>query len=484
MDGRTIPGSAHSQAFRGPAQGVESAIVTETGSTAAADGQRTGYDVFLSHNGADKAAVLELARRLREAGIEPFFDKWHLVPGEAWQPALERALNDSRTCAVFLGPNGFGPWENEEMRVALSRRVSDHEYRVIPVLLPDAVLPERGRLPRFLSQLTWVDFRPGLDDAAAFDRLVAGIRGLAPETGADGTERDSTEDLVSPFRGLEVFDEAHAEFFFGREALTQHLVEQLRDDRFLAVLGASGSGKSSVVRAGLVPALRRGALPGSAGWKVLVVRPGPNPMEALATRLVELVGPQGDALGTRASILEALERDERGLHTVVQLAVDGGATDDRVVILVDQFEEIFTLVHDEADRNRFVATLLYASSVAGGATVVVATMRADFFGKCAAVPGLAARLSERDVLVAPMEEPELRRAMVQPAEKVGLQFEKGLVDTIIEDLRGEPGSLPLLQHALLELFEGRRGRWLTIDRYREIGGVRGAIAKRAETVFA
>ena len=405
------------------------------------------------------------------------------MPGEAWQEALERALDESRTCAVFLGPKGFGPWENVEMRAALSRRVADAEYRVIPVLLPGAALPERGRLPRFLAQVTWVDFRPGLDDPNAFDRLVAGIRGLAPETGADEEAAADRDEIVCPFRGLEVFDEAHADYFFGREALTQHLVEQLREDRFLAVLGASGSGKSSVVRAGLIPQLRRGALPGSAGWDVVLVRPGTNPMEALATRLVELVGPKGDALGTRASILEALERDERGLHTIVQMAVDSGSSDDRVVVLIDQFEEIFTQLDDEDERARFVASLLYASSVAGGSTVVLITMRADFFGKCASIPGLAARLSERDVLVAPMDQTELRRAILLPAEKVGLQLEKGLVDTILDDLGTEPGSLPLLQHTLFELFEGRRGRWLTIDHYRAIGGVKGAIAKRAETVF-
>ena len=463
---------------------VKAAPAADAGSDgAAAQGQTTGYDVFLSHNGDDKDAVLEIARRLRDAGVEPFLDSWHLVPGEPWQEALEKALDESRSCAVFVGPAGFGPWETEEMRVALSRRVANVEYRVIPVLLPGATKPEQKKLPRFLSRVTWVDFRPGLDDAAAFDRLVSGIRGLAPETGADDAEGEKRDDIACPFRGLEVFDEEHAEFFFGREALTKELVEQLRGDRFLAVLGPSGSGKSSVVRAGLVPSLRRGDLPGSAKWRIEIMRPGDSPMDALATRLVGVAASTGDALGAKTTILDTLERDERGLHSITQLAVGAGSSDDRVVIVIDQFEEIFTQLDDDAARTKFVATLLHATSVAGGGTVVVITMRADFFGKCAAIPGLAARMSARDVLVPPMDETELRQAMILPAEKVGLQFEKGLVDTIMADLGNEPGSLPLLQHTLLELFDGRRGRWLTIDRYVAIGRVKGAIAQRAEAVF-
>ena len=145
------------------------------------------YDVFLSHNGRDKEAVEYLARRLaREAGLKPWLDKWELVPGEAWQEALEAGLEASRTCAVFLGPEGVGPWQNEEMRAALSDRVNRKGFRVIPVLLPGAHQPEGKELPRFLSRLTWVDFNgpEGLRDELAFGRLVAGIRGVAP--GSEG----------------------------------------------------------------------------------------------------------------------------------------------------------------------------------------------------------------------------------------------------------------------------------------------------------
>lgn len=144
------------------------------------------YDVFLSHHTNDKPQVEWLAARLEdEAGLKPFLDKWHLVPGQAWQEDLETALSQSASCAVFLGPNGLGAWENEEMRLALDDRVRNKNFRVIPVLLPGAAAKDAATLPRFLRRLTWVDFHAGLNDPEAFQRLVAGIRGQAP--GRSGT---------------------------------------------------------------------------------------------------------------------------------------------------------------------------------------------------------------------------------------------------------------------------------------------------------
>ena len=139
------------------------------------------FDVFLSHNSQDKPAVKWLATKLEdEAKLTVFLDSWNLVPGNPWQEDLETALNNSRAVAVFLGPAGISGWHNEELREALANRVEDPERRVIPVLLPGTTMPEKDQIPSFLERLTWVDFRPGLDDEEAFRRLVAGIRGQAP----------------------------------------------------------------------------------------------------------------------------------------------------------------------------------------------------------------------------------------------------------------------------------------------------------------
>jgi TIR domain len=154
------------------------------------------YDVFLSHHSSDKSLVECIATRLvDEQELRPFLDKWHLIPGEPWQEALEEALDRSRTCAVFLGPDGLGPWENKEMRAALEERVRTKSFRVIPVWLPGAKPKHEKTLPRFLRRLTWVDFRGGLEDQDQFQRLIAGIRGVAP-----GRQSMQTDSAITPAR--------------------------------------------------------------------------------------------------------------------------------------------------------------------------------------------------------------------------------------------------------------------------------------------
>ena len=157
------------------------------------------FKVFLSHSSADKPAVEELARRLAKEGIQAWLDKWNLIPGDPWQVAIEKALAESETCAVFVGPSSLGPWQNEEMRAAIDQRVggSGRRFRVIPVLLPGAKRAERSSLPTFLAATTWVEFSDSLDDPAAFHLLVCGIRGLEPGMGPD----QSIYEGQCPYRG-------------------------------------------------------------------------------------------------------------------------------------------------------------------------------------------------------------------------------------------------------------------------------------------
>jgi len=443
------------------------------------------YDVFLNHNSQDKPAVEALARRLVKEGIQPWLDTWNLIPGEPWQEAIEGALDSCATCAVCLGPSGTGPWQNEEMRAAIQRRVDERRagerpFRVIPVLLPGAERGERSRLPAFLVAATWVEFRRTLDEEDAFHRLVCGIQGVEPGPGPG----QAVYEGECPYRGLRVFDVQHAPFFFGREALTEWLLDSLRgDNRFLAVIGPSGSGKSSLARAGLVAALKRGGIEGSEAWPIVICRPGPNPLESLAVAMAGVNGVAQTPSAVR-DLMHDLHEDERMLHLTARLALRGAPSERLLALLVDQFEEVFTLCHDEVLRQALVDNLLYAAGAPEGQTVVLLTLRADFYGKCVAYPRLADALSDHQVLVGPMTDGELRRAIERPAHLAGCEFEMGLVERLLADVGDQPGSLPLLQHALLELWARREGRRLTHAAYEEIGGVEGALERRADAVYA
>jgi tetratricopeptide (TPR) repeat protein len=445
------------------------------------------YHVFLSHNGADRPAVDALAHRLRREGIEPWLDVNQLVPGVPWMEAIEQALDQSDSCAVFIGPSGLSPWQTEEMRAAITKRVSGTEgkFRVIPVLLPGAERPERSRLPAYLIATTWVEFRDSLDDQEAFHRLVSGIRGIEPGF-APG---EAPFDGACPYRGLQPFEEAHAPFFFGREALTEWLIDALRpsagsrpENRFLAVIGPSGSGKSSLTLAGLVPALKRGGLGDGALGPVVICRPGHEPPESLAIKLAPATGRE-PSLATLRDLIDGLKQDQRSLHLITRQVLSDGPATRRLTVVVDQFEEVFTLCQDAVARQALIDNLLYASSIAGGQTVVVLTLRADFYGKCAAYPALAAALSDHQLLVGPMTEDELRRAIERPAQLAGCELEVGLTERLLQDVEHQPGALPLLQFALRELWERREGRRLTNAAYRAIGGLEGALENRANAIL-
>ena len=438
----------------------------------------TDFDIFLSYNSADKALVESVAQKLQTEDLKPWLDKWCLVPGLSWQQELAMILRSCPTFGVFIGQNGLCDWAREELLVAQDRAAKEPAFRLIPILLPGVPDPfDYGKLPPFLTQRTWVDFRRGLDQPRSVRTLINAIKGLPP--GPDVAPSGATQ--LCPYRGLETFDEEHAEFFFGRERDIQRLLEKLKATRFVAVLGASGSGKSSLTRAGLIPALKQGALPQSANWTICVFSPGSQPLTTLAAHLLDL-SPSQQTMQSTLDTLDRLIEDQRTLYLAVALSLVNKKIS-RIAFVIDQFEEVFTLCSDERERAQFLANLLYASSVPEGQCTVLLTMRADFLPKCAAFPDLATRVAAHQFLVSPMNADMLRQAIEEPARRVGLGFEPGLVDKILNDVANQPGALPLLEHALLELWKRRQGGRLTLDGYLESGGVAGAIAKTAEETF-
>jgi WD40 repeat protein/serine/threonine protein kinase len=283
---------------------------------------------------------------------------------------------------------------------------------------------------------------------------------------------------ANPYKGLRPFAEADAPDFFGREVLVSELVARLGDQdpasRFLALVGPSGSGKSSVLRAGLVPALRRGALPGSDSWFVVDMHPGAHPFEELEAALLRV------ATQPVPGLVERLERDDDGLARTAQeiLREDG-----ELLVIVDQLEELFTLVADEYVRARFVQTLRGAVTDPGSRVRVLVALRADFYDRPLSDPRLAELVKGRTVAVTPLTGQELERAVSGPAGRVGARVDPALVAQIVSELAAQPAALPLLQYALTELFERRSGSTLGIEAYAAIGGVSGALAQRAENLF-
>jgi len=280
----------------------------------------------------------------------------------------------------------------------------------------------------------------------------------------------SSASTSPPYKGLARFDVGDGEWFFGRERVVAEMVSRMAGASLLGVVGSSGSGKSSAVRAGLVGTLNSGMLPRSDGRIIAIMRPGEHPLRAL-DRAIWAAAPE--ALREQVAAKE-------GLLGAVPGILDG---DERIVLVVDQFEELFTICTDEEERTAFVDALVEAATRAGGGVTTVAAVRADFYGRCAAYPELARLLAANHVLVGPMNAEEYRQAIEQPALRTGTRVEPALVDALVSEVLGAPGALPLLSTTLLELWEQRTGSTITTGALEATGGVKGAVARLAEGAY-
>jgi WD40 repeat protein/transcriptional regulator with XRE-family HTH domain len=298
-------------------------------------------------------------------------------------------------------------------------------------------------------------------------------------------EEESNAELINPYKGLRAFSEADADDFFGRETLVQQLLARLGEGgeltRFLAVVGPSGSGKSSVVKAGLMPALRRGGLPGSEDWFLVDLLPGPHPFEELEAALLRV------AANPPASLLAQLKEDERGLLRAVNRILPADPSVE-LVLVIDQFEEVFTLLTDETERALLLNSLVTAALDERSRVRIIITLRADFIDRPLRYVDFGELIQRRSELVLPLTSDEVERAILGPAQRAGLRLEPGLVAAMTHDVGDQPGGLPLLQYALTELFEKcvgetRESSLLTKAAYTEIGGVLGALGRRAEEVY-
>ncbi|MFH8612217.1 NACHT and WD repeat domain-containing protein [Streptomyces sp. NPDC018029] len=336
------------------------------------------------------------------------------------------------------------------------------------------------RLPSLPVTLAYVRACGG-DVAAWEDRWRALGARLAAADRADEAPGAGGRDQRGPYVGLAAFQPEDAAWFFGREQLTDDLVERVRSRRFLAVFGASGSGKSSLLRAGLLPRVRGdtgGDSGAGSGWVTVLFAPGAHPLEECAARLAAATD------GSATVLRRDLATDPRALHLTVLKALASRPPESELLLVVDQFEEVFTLCSDARERTRFITALLTAVRAPNSRTRVVLGVRADFYARCARHPDLVEALRDAQLLVGPMTTDELRRAISRPAARAGCTVEGALLARVIADATGRATVLPLVSHALRETWRRRRGSTLALSGYEAAGGIRHALAQTAEAVHA
>ena len=282
---------------------------------------------------------------------------------------------------------------------------------------------------------------------------------------------------TNPFRGLLAFSEEDVAVFFGRDRLVAETVRRLTDDdRLIALVGPSGSGKSSVVRAGLVPAIRKGAIEGSDRWSIAYMLPGTDPFIELEAALLRSTIDAPDSL----SELLGSENDSGLMRAALRVLPTDTS---RLLLIIDQFEELFTLVGDETVRQRFLDQIVAAVDDPYGRVLVVLTLRADFYRRALDHSAFATRMGSGIVNVVSLAPDELEEAALEPALRGGMTLEPALLADLVADVIGQPGALPMFQYTLTELFDRSVGGVLTADVYRSMGGVRGSLTRSADELF-
>lgn len=280
---------------------------------------------------------------------------------------------------------------------------------------------------------------------------------------------------ICPYQGLASFQPEDANRFFGRDKLVKDLVSRLHNRPVMVVAGASGSGKSSLVRAGLISAIKSGALPNSDRWPIVLFTPGAQPIAELEYQLVKVLG----RLQIQNSSLNSLPSDHRWRLIAEAISETAGGA----LLCIDQFEELFTFNHESGVVAQFLVALQSMVESVESRIHIVLTIRADFYAKSSRYPWLAKAINDNQMLVGPMSRAELRDAIETPATAVGLKLDDALIDSVLDDAGGAAGSLPLVSHALVETWKRRTGKRLTIENYRAAGGVAGALGQSAETLY-
>ena len=447
--------------------------------------------LFLSYAGLDREIAAQVALGLKGAGVDLWWDREGIGWGDNWIQKLEDALTDCGGYVILVGPSGVRRWVKFELSLAIKRHI-EQELPIFPLLLP-GITPDA--LPPFLATIQAEALPEKLSDidyGGLAQRLSRTVPGLAPPA------MPPVPSDHCPFPGLEAFGEDDAKFFFGRQKETLDAVSCMGLGldgvyrRWLQVEGTSGVGKSSLVKAGLIPTIKKGWA-GSAeagtwsGWRVIQpMRPGDDPLLNLAEALSHSLSHEAKTLSVD-DCYRRLRGEEAALKVGLRDWVPSG---EAVVLVIDQLEEVFTLTQDGKVRERFDALLAEALSDQDGPLHLITTIRSDFMMQFNALPRLQALLQEKKAsryLLAPIGEHGLKDVVRTPAKLGGLEWsDDQLPDDIVQEARREPGSLPLVENLLRLLWlemRNKKSNRLSRQAYNELGGVGGALAKSADAIL-
>ena len=361
---------------------------------------------------------------------------------------------------------GRPPFEATSASSEIIARITRDDFPTLDTIRPD--LPEEVR--SVVARATARNPADRFADAGAFVRAFA--QAVAAEDAA--VVPNLVDNVPNPYRGLAAFTEADADVFFGRGLLVSEIVDRLHDERFLAVVGPSGSGKSSAVRAGLLPRLRRGSVPSSEDGFVIKMLPGRNPFDELEVALLRI------AVNPPASLLDQLMTDDRGIARAIARVLP---PDGQLLLVIDQFEELFTQTH-ETVRHLFLDGLTNAIEDERVPLRVVITIRADYYDRPLNEYRIGMLVKDGTVAVAGLSPGELTEAISAPAMAAGVRIAPEVVAEMVSDVTDRPSALPLLQYTLTELFERRQSATLTAESYQTLGGVAGSMARRADSTLA
>lgn len=444
-----------------------------------------------------------LSKRIEESptaiehGLEVWVDRRGtgsgevLRPGESWQKQIEEAVADSTAFAVLVPPAGVSFWVDIEMRLGINKlaekAAAGEPHPFIPIV---GNARDLTKLPRTATLFQAAELKSLGDGGDSFDGLDAIIRAAL-----NLDARDQVSVVAEPFMGFSAFDAETAALFFGRERETRELVEKLRATNFVVVYGDSGAGKSSLVKAGLIPRFREGVFadrteatrPDPAAWHVVQMRPGREPFQGLVNGVADAARAAGLTIDWDKLGVAIRSRDAGRIGDALR---EAAPRDAKLLLVVDQFEELWTSTADDI-REKFIRVLLALAPAGDFNRRVVATMRRDYFNLCSADPALWSRLDSGAAsgrfLLRRMDPDGLRAAITKPLSLAGetAMHAKELADAVLRDITDQPGDLALLEMALTEAWRRRRDFEGSVLRaYEHIGRVEGALATAAEEVFA